>query len=67
MITHPAKVLLEFSDVYSDLWSRGFTFVGLLSSAQPAVLENLRQLTSLRSAISKGASASTTTLDRVDR
>ena len=67
MAIHPANVLLELADVYRDLNNRPYTFVNQLSSGQPAVLENLRQITSLRAAISKGAAASTSTLDRVDR
>jgi hypothetical protein len=67
MVTHPANVLLELADVHKDLNTRPFSFVAQLSSGQPVVLENLRQLTSLRSAISKGAAASTSTLDRIDR
>lgn len=67
MATESAILLLELSDVYKDLNTRPFSFVGKLRSGQPAVLEKLRQITSLRSAISKGASASTSTLDRVDR
>ena len=67
MATHPANVLLELADVYRDLNTRPFSFVGQLASGQPAVLESLRQATALRSAISKGAAASTATLDRIDR
>ena len=67
MATHPANVLLELADVYRDLNNRPYSFVNQLSSGQPAVLENLRQITSLRATISKGAAASTATLDRVDR
>ncbi len=66
-MTHPGKVLLEFAHTYKETNTRPFTYVGLLNSSQPAVLEHLRQITSLRSAVSKGALSVTSVADRTER